>query len=686
MTTRKTRAKTPAKPRPRKTAAKTLQNDPLAWMEERIEDAPEPAPASRAQDPDPEQVVTAQDQDEPEQPTSTPIDNSLAAEGERNTEMTAETDRKTASAAKGSDASDLQYWEKKAPSDLLDFLVNPIMIADANYDIRFVNASGYAMFGEMQADIRKDLPNFTSRDIVGKNIDLFHKNPAHQRAVMAGMTEPHAGQFTIGGRHLSFMATPIYNSANELTNVLVEWKDLTESTRSERQNAFVREQFDLLLSQMSHMSEQHELGDIDVFVDVDAIEMKEVADAARLVNEMVQAHIDTKKLAMGVFDAFGNGDFDADVPPLPGKKVFINNIVNSVRTNFQNLTHEITSLSDAIVNGQLDVQVDVSKFSGGYRQIVESFERAFGSLNGAFSVISEQVTQVSQTVDQMSNVSQALSTNAQIASSSVDEVSSSAEETDAQVRANAEAAQKATTSVNSAAGYASEGAGKIREMVSAMDGIKTSSQDIGKIIKVIDEIAFQTNLLALNAAVEAARAGQHGRGFAVVAQEVRNLAGRSAKAARETSDLIEGASSRVNSGVRIADETAEAFTKINSEIEQVKTMVQEIDKSSDEQARGVAQITQAISEIAKTALASSQQADELASTSAQMSAATQQMNSEVARFKLRSNTGSVGSAVSLDQLSPELLGQIQKMMGNTPAATKANGKSLDKDNRGYGPF
>ena len=119
-------------------------------------------------------------------------------------------------------------------------------------------------------------------------------------------------------------------------------------------------------------------------------------------------------------------------------------------------------------------------------------------------------------------------------------------------------------------------------MVDSMDRIKQSSADIAKIIKVIDEIAFQTNLLALNAAVEAARAGQHGRGFAVVAAEVRNLAGRSAKAAQETSELIVGSSKRVEAGVEVSNQAREAFDKIADDIAQVTDLVK-ITLASDEQ-------------------------------------------------------------------------------------------------------
>jgi methyl-accepting chemotaxis protein len=455
----------------------------------------------------------------------------------------------------------------------------------------------------------------------------------------------------------------------------------------DRVNQETQDQFDLLIEQMNHMAKKHEEGDIEVMIDAGLFKRNEITQAARMCNDMVQAHIDTKKAALAVVEEFGEGNFDAPFATLPGKKIFINRIIEKVRGNFREVVNEIRVLSDSIVAGNLDVQADLSKFKGEYRTVVESFEQAFGSLNTAFSVMSEQIDQVAASVGQVSHASQILSTNSQVASASVEEVSASVNQTDQQVRANAEASEKAAEFVGSAVGLANQGADKIKDMVSAMHGIKTSSQDIAKIIKVIDEIAFQTNLLALNAAVEAARAGQHGRGFAVVAQEVRNLAGRSAKAARETSELIEDASNRVNAGVRIADETSEAFTGISSQITQVKDIVEEIDRSGAEQSRGVAQISQAMTEISKAALDTSQQADELAAGAAEMSAATEQMKEEIKRFTLR-KTATAMPTGAFGGLTPEMMAQIQAMLnGKANGAVRRNGAgSLDLDERGFQGF
>jgi methyl-accepting chemotaxis protein len=595
------------------------------------------------------------------------------------------TSQKTASAADTPTGRDA--LEAMSAIRILAAQDNPVMVADGDYTILYCNEAAFSMFQHLESEIRKDLPHFRARDVVGKNVDIFHKNPSYQRRIMDGMRAPHNGAFRIGNVSLQFTATPVPGDDPKDQFILVEWRDVTEREKIERYNTMAQEQFAALIDQMNHMAQKHEEGDIEVMIDTGIFKLDEITRAAEMCNAMVQAHIDTKKAALAVVEEFGEGNFDAPFATLPGKKIFINRIIEKVRGNFREVVNEIRGLSDSIVAGNLDVQADLSKFKGEYRTVVESFEQAFGSLNTAFSVISEQIDQVAASVGQVSHASQVLSTNSQVASASVEEVSASVNQTDQQVRANAEASEKAAEFVGSAVGLADRGADKIKDMVTAMHGIKTSSQDIAKIIKVIDEIAFQTNLLALNAAVEAARAGQHGRGFAVVAQEVRNLAGRSAKAARETSELIEDASNRVNAGVRIADETSEAFTGISSQITKVKDIVEEIDRSGAEQSRGVAQISQAMTEISKSALDTSQQADELAAGAAEMSAATEQMKDEIKRFKLRKTATAMPSG-AFGGLTPEMMAQIQAMLnGRSNGTAYRNGAgSADLDERGFQGF
>ena len=575
-----------------------------------------------------------------------------------------------------------EIWNGMSSFDTLEILSNPIMLADADMIIRYVNEAGYKMFERIENDIRRDLPTFRAHDLVGKNFDIFYNNPRDRR----GLSKPHDGKCTIGGHTLAFRATPKFETPGDLGCIFVEWQDRTDGMPA---------QIELLLSTIRTMVQAHHTGDIEHFASEAGLD-PDLATVVRGVNTMVNEHIDTKRKVVVCLTSIAQGDFGAVLDRFPGKKVFLNDAVEAMRDTLTSVIGEIERLSSAIVSGHLDVQSNRSAFLGDFVRIVDSFVGAFNGLSSAFYLINQQVTQVASTVEQMSQSSQALATNSQIQSSSVDEVSASAEETDAQVKSNAAAATKASHLVVGASEVAEVGKGKINEMVAAMQGIRASSQDIAKIIKVIDEIAFQTNLLALNAAVEAARAGQHGRGFAVVAQEVRNLAGRSAKAARETSELIEDAATRVQSGVKIADETSRAFVTIADDIEKVKSLVTEIATASDEQARGVAQINIAIGEIAKSALATSQQAEELAASSNQMQAATESMRSEIARYRLRKQETRPVDSLSFEGVPADLMAQIQAMIAGqmglnraapAPArATAAGNRNSDRDLRGFGSF
>lgn len=578
-----------------------------------------------------------------------------------------------------------EMWPTMVPGAAI--LSSAVLVADAQSIIRFVNPAAKSLLRAMASVFRGAGNALDLSGLEGAALDRISLKRGKAQARRRTLTSRTEETQSFENTHLGFVWTPFFDAEGTFAGTVMEILDRSDIEIKAARRKTVETEYADLLGQIRAMTLAHSKGEIDIFIDPECFTIESLADAARCINETVAGHIATKRKFVDVMQSFAAGNFDAQIEQFSGQRAFINDAVEAVRSNFREVVAEIGNLSDAIVAGKLDVRPDFSKFKGEYLQIVQSFDAAFAGLNNAFSVMGEQIDQVSISVEQISHASQVLSTSSQIASASVEEVSASVHQTDQQVRANAQASQKAAEYVGTAVGLTTRGSAQIGDMVEAMKGIKTSSEDIAKIIKVIDEIAFQTNLLALNAAVEAARAGQHGRGFAVVAQEVRNLAGRSAKAAQETSDLIEDAANRVSAGVQIADDTSEAFKSIAEQMNLIKVIVEEIDGSSEEQSRGVAQISLAMNEISKTALDTSQQSDELAAGAAEMSSATETMKAAIDRFSLRPQDATPG----LDDLGPisaDMMAQIQMMLYGSAPETQAPRvtSSIDRDERGFGRF
>ncbi|MGE4294631.1 MAG: methyl-accepting chemotaxis protein [Campylobacterales bacterium] len=244
--------------------------------------------------------------------------------------------------------------------------------------------------------------------------------------------------------------------------------------------------------------------------------------------------------------------------------------------------------------------------------------------------ISEANAQVLTASDQIAQSATALAEGASTQASSVEEVSATVEESTAVNNQNAENAREANILANQANDAAKDGDMKVKNLMTSMTEITEASEQIAKIIKTIDEIAFQTNLLALNAAVEAARAGEHGLGFAVVADEVKNLAGRSANAAKETAGIIEKAITKIKEGNQIARETNEAFAEILDKAKKTSDLIGEIAASVREQAEGMNQIATAMGQIDQITQQNAATSEEAAAASEEMNAQANAMMSSVA--------------------------------------------------------
>ncbi|MDP2843894.1 MAG: methyl-accepting chemotaxis protein, partial [Acetobacterium sp.] len=247
--------------------------------------------------------------------------------------------------------------------------------------------------------------------------------------------------------------------------------------------------------------------------------------------------------------------------------------------------------AEEIANGNLDVAVKVdSRDEVG--ELGLAFIKMTDHINEIMTNIDSAAEQVAAGSKQIADSSMGLSQGATEQASSIEQLTASIEEISSQTRLNADNASEANELAELTRENAVQGNNEMKRMLESMEEINESSANISKIIKVIDEIAFQTNILALNAAVEAARARQHGKGFAVVAEEVRNLAARSADAAKETTRMIEGSIKKVDDGTKIATTTAAALNKIVDDVAKVSGIVGNIASASNEQAIGISQINQ----------------------------------------------------------------------------------------------
>jgi len=281
-----------------------------------------------------------------------------------------------------------------------------------------------------------------------------------------------------------------------------------------------------------------------------------------------------------------------------------------------------------------DLTVDVKMLSNA-DTMGKSMTQMVDNLNLMFGNIHSSTSQVSTGAKQVADGAQSLAQGSTEQAASIQELSSSITEIANKTKDNAEIATRTATLSETIKASALKGSNQMDDMISAVQEINDASQSISKIIKTIDDIAFQTNILALNAAVEAARAGQHGKGFAVVAEEVRNLASKSADAAKDTGDMIQNSMEKAELGSQIAGETANSLKEIVSGISESSTMISEIAQASEEQSIGISQINTGIDQVAQVVQQNSATAEQSAAASEQMSSQSSILEELISQFKLK---------------------------------------------------
>jgi len=494
----------------------------------------------------------------------------------------------------------------------LDRVTSNVMMADENMNIIYLNDSVVKMLKEAEKDIQKDLPRFNVDDLMGANIDLFHKNPAHQRGMLEKLSGPAKTSIVVGGHSFNLVTVPMFDQNKKRIGTVVEWLDGTAAGMVDAINksqAVIEFQPDgtiihanqNFLSVMGYTLEEIKGKHHSFFAEPAYKASPEYRKFWEELNQGIAQTGEFKRIGKGGKEVWINASYNP-IMDLKGKVVRVaktaidvTQMVQARSENEQGMLEAVKVLT-GLSAGDL-TQKMMLEYKGTFNEIKGALNVTIDRLRETVINIKESAQSVNSASSEISAGSTDLSQRTEEQASSLEETAASMEELTGTVRQNSENAKNANLLSSEASDVAQRGGQVVNDAVQAMTNIEKSSQKISDIISVIDEIAFQTNLLALNAAVEAARAGEAGKGFAVVASEVRSLAGRSASASKEIKALIMESSSQVKSGAELVNQAGETLKDIVSSVKKVADIISEIANASSEQSAGIGEINTAVSQM-----------------------------------------------------------------------------------------
>jgi len=460
-----------------------------------------------------------------------------------------------------------------------------VMAADSNMKVIFVNPAAAQMLARAQEAFRRDLPAFDAGKLLGSSLESMSREPVALRGEVERLTEVVTRQEVIGGRTMKMIMSPMKDDTGRRLGTVIEWFDRTQEVATE--------------------------------------------------TELQQ-----------VITAVTGGNLDSRIS-LEGKRNFfltlsegINELVEVIGT----VAAEVRNIVAAANQGDLTRRIETQGKAGLLVQIGGNINALTENLGTLVSQAKTAAAEVSRGADEISQGNLNLSQRTEEQASSLEETASSMEEMTSTVKQNADNAGQASKLAVAARDQAEKGGEVVGKAVKAMADINGASKKIADIIGVIDEIAFQTNLLALNAAVEAARAGEQGRGFAVVATEVRNLAGRSATAAKEIKALIQDTVDKVSEGSNLVTRSGATLGEIVLSVKKVTDIVAEIAMASKEQSAGIEQVNKAVMHLDELTQQNAALVEEASAASQAMAEQARGLNGAMQRYKVNAVAGIAAGA------------------------------------------
>ncbi|MFT4782844.1 MAG: methyl-accepting chemotaxis protein [Paracoccaceae bacterium] len=503
-----------------------------------------------------------------------------------------------------------------------------MMVVSKNFDIQLVNAAAVGLLQQHVEIFKEVRPDFDPEQLVGRNMDLFHRNPDHNRRMMTDTQSlPMNAEFSVGEARFGLIIGGVYDDRKDLIGYIIEWSDVTNSRMqtsilSSLDRDQVKAEF-FMDGTLSSANVRFENLKGDGALKGQKIPLSQLLLPGPGMTQSIPELWEKVKKGEPVFGKFqlksasgkvsyidGNLNAVMDGNNIPMRALLLaadvtENELERIATlkarekaekEQDQVVNDLTMALQRLSSGDLTAQL-TEPFADDYETLRTNFNTAISKLSGALNNVIAVSGSIRQEAAEITSAADNLSRRTEQSAATLEETAAALDQLTNSVQAAAVGAEKANELVEDAKNNAEQSGEVVRDAVSAMSQIETSSGQISKIITVIDDIAFQTNLLALNAGVEAARAGEAGRGFAVVASEVRALAQRSSDAAKEINVLISQSGAHVKQGVKLVDQTGNALQSIAAAVKELSQHVSEIATSSRDQSTGIAEINAAVTQL-----------------------------------------------------------------------------------------